>query len=372
MPITLHVPGDQSACRECADRLQALSGSVSEHARAFDDARGKSESEFLGTAGDEFRDRVSAMNRGTTQVAESVGTTAAAIRAFADELETAKNRMRQAAEIATAAGLHVQMDSGTPVFIEDPSPIIGAGDIDAGVRAAQQRAAFEAAAEMASSGRDAESNAHAVLQGVLEEASAAVRDMRAQWYWMAAGTVTGYIGTVAGEVGKWAVLADVRSGQLERFRSIAAEAARSGDPYWETTAARAVATFEPAADDAARVVAQNSRLVAGVTDNGFVRFLARPVMEEGSSAISKVGSKVPVVGVGLTGFQTAIDVANAEDGGDAALAVAKNTGGFIAGTGATALILASVAGGPATIAAVGVGALVSWGTGYAIQKIWGD
>ena len=91
-----------------------------------------------------------------------------------------------------------------------------------------------------------------------------------------------------------------------------------------------------------------------------------------SSAISKVGSKIPIVGVGLTGVQTAVDVMNAEDNGDAALVVVKNTSGFLAGTGATALILASVAGGPATIAAVGVGALVTWGTGYAIGKIWGD
>ncbi|MDH6282276.1 hypothetical protein [Prescottella agglutinans] len=372
MPIQLRVQGDQAACRECADRLQALTGGVSDHARAFEDARGKSESEFRGTAGDKFRDRVTAMNRGTSQVAESAGSAAAAIRAFADELETAKNRMRQAVDIATAAGLDVQMDLGTPVFIEDPSPIADTGDIDAGMRAAQQRAAFEAAAEMAASGRDAESQAHATLQGILAEVSAAVRDMRAQWYWMAGAAVTGYIGTAAGEVGKWSNIAEISRGQLDKFRSIAAEAVRGGDPYWETTATRAASTFESVTDDAARVVSQNSRLIGGATDNLLTRGMALPLMQEGTSTVSKIGSKVPVVGVAVLAAQTTVDVINAEDKGDAVLAVAKNSSGFIAGTGATALILASVAGGPATIAAVGVGALVSWGTGYAIQKVWGD
>ncbi|MGF7124780.1 putative T7SS-secreted protein [Rhodococcus sp. BE178] len=373
MPIPLFVPGDPAACRECADRLQALANGVTEHAGAFDDARGKSESEWVGTAGDEFRDRVAEMNRGTNQVAESAEAAAAAIRAFADDLETAANRMRQAAEIAAASGLRVQPGPGAPGVIEDPDPIaVGAGNIDAEVRYAQQCAAFDEAAEMARSSRAAESNAHAVLQGVVEQLSAAVQDMRGQWYWMATAAVTGYIGTAAAEVGKWAELADIHRGQLDKFRSIAADAVRSGDPYWETRAANAVATFESASDDAAKVITQNSRLVAGATDNVVVRALSASIMNEGTSAISKVGSKIPIVGVGLTGVQTTVDVMNAEDNGDAALVVVKNTSGFLAGTGATALILASVAGGPATIAAVGVGALVTWGTGYAIGKIWGD
>lgn len=282
MPIALTVPGDPAGCRECANRLEAVANRVVEHADAFRDAGRTSEPEWAGTAGDRFRDRLAEMDRGTNQVGDSARAAATAIRAFADNLETAVNRMRHAAQIAAAAGLRVQSDSGAPTLIEDPDPIAaGVGDI-------------------------------------------------------------------------------------------AAEAVRSGDPYWETTAAKAATTFQPAADDAARVVAQNSRLLLGATDNGVVKALSMPVMQGGASTISKVGSKIPAAGVVLTGIQTFSDVTNAEDRGDAALAVAKNTGGFVAGTAATALILASVAGGPATLAAVGVGALVSWGTGFAIQKIWGD
>lgn len=373
MPIALTVPGDPADCRECANRLEAVANRVVEHADAFRDAGRTSEPEWVGTAGDRFRDRLAEMDRGTNQVGDSARAAATAIRAFADNLETAVNRMRHAAQIAAAAGLRVQSDSGAPTLIEDPDPIVaGVGDIAAEVRFAQQCAAFDEAAEMVRSGRAAESDAHDILKGVLEQASAAVRDMRGQWYWMSAAAVTGYVGSAAAEVTSWSKVAEVRAGQLDKFRSIAAEAVRSGDPYWETTAAKAATTFQPAADDAARVVAQNSRLLLGATDNGVVKALSMPVMQGGASTISKVGSKIPAAGVVLTGIQTFSDVTNAEDRGDAALAVAKNTSGFVAGTAATALILASVAGGPATLAAVGVGALVSWGTGFAIQKIWGD
>jgi len=374
MPINVFVAGDPAACRECADGLDSLAKGVAQQSNSFVEARWKSESEWKGTAGDGFRDRVAAMNTGASDVAEKARTAAEQIRVLADGLETARSRMRQAADIADRAELHVQSDADGPTFIEDPDPVVvGAGDIDAQVRAAQQAAAFEDASRMAESGRSAESEAHAILTRALEESSAALRDMRAQWYWMVAGTITGYVGTALSEAEKWGRIAGVRAAQLDTFRSIAADAGSVGNPHWETAAARAAAAFEPAADDAARFAAQNSKLLAGATENPVVKFVSVPLTRgEGASIVSKIGAKLPGVGVVITGAQTYLDVRAADDKGDAVLAVAKDTSGFVTGTGATALILAGFAGGPATIAAVGVGALVSWGTGYAIQKMWGD
>lgn len=60
---------------------------------------------------------------------------------------------------------------------------------------------------------------------------------------------------------------------LTRFRELAAEAARLGDPYPEATAARAIRAFQGSADDAARFVAENSRLLAGLGDNLAVKLL---------------------------------------------------------------------------------------------------
>ncbi|QKT09463.1 hypothetical protein [Rhodococcus sp. W8901] len=119
-------------------------------------------------------------------------------------------------------------------------------------------------------------------------------------------------------------------------------------------------TFQPASDHAARVAAQNSKLLGGMVDSPLAKGLSAPVMESGTSVISKVSSNVPFVGV---------DVAKADDMGDATLAVGKDVGGFVAGTAATSLILASSAGGPATLVAVGTGVLVRWGVGYAMEKI---
>ncbi|WP_350246860.1 hypothetical protein RBB84_22085 [Rhodococcus sp. D-6] len=73
----------------------------------------------------------------------------------------------------------------------------------------------------------------------------------------------------------------------------------------------------------------------------------------------------------MTAAQTYDDVMNAETTGDAVKAVAKDVGGFVAGTVATELILASAAGGPVTLLAVGAGVGVAFGVGEVIEH-WDD
>ncbi len=90
-------------------------------------------------------------------------------------------------------------------------------------------------------------------------------------------------------------------------------------------------------------------------------------MSEGLPFGGKVGSKIPVAGVYFTGAQILYDLQGAEDAGDVAKVVAKDAGGFLAGTAATALLAGSVAGGPATVAAVGVGILFAYGVGELIE-----
>jgi len=80
---------------------------------------------------------------------------------------------------------------------------------------------------------------------------------------------------------------------------------------------------------------------------------------------------LPILGLALTGAQTANDVMDAETTGDAVKAVAKDIGGFVAGTVATELILASAAGGPVTLLAVGAGVGVAFGVGEVIEH-WDD
>lgn len=127
--------------------------------------------------------------------------------------------------------------------------------------------------------------------------------------------------------------------------------------------ADAIAALAQALSDL--VGAQNAALLPGSTAK-----LAGQISSVGLPIPGKIGAKIPIAGVVFTGGQIAYDLQAAEDGGDVAKIVAKDAGGFLAGSAASALVLASFAGGPATVAAVGTGVLVSYGVGELIE--WAD
>lgn len=137
------------------------------------------------------------------------------------------------------------------------------------------------------------------------------------------------------------------------------------------SALNAAQQFAPGADDAVRAAAStpNNKMLAGHADSPFFKALSAPLVPD---SVSKIGSKIPIVGAGLTVLQTGIEVSEAEDKGDAALAVGKNVAGFAAGTVVTELMLASVAGGPATVAVVVGGVFIGWGVSEAIEYFGGE
>ncbi len=370
MSLDTHVFGDPASCYACADSLATLATGVKDQLKSARDGRTESEYEFKGTAGDEFRTTLDRIIAGTTEAADEIDVVAAALRVFADELVTARARISQAETTASEAGIPVEFGTGIGEPIEvDPNSY----DVAPQVLRAKQLVAYEAAAALVAEGRGIEVAAHSRFAEALRGPTTILKDAQAQWGWPAAFTVTGFVGTAFAELAKWRPIAESRSANLARLQELAAEAARLGDPYPEATAARAVRVFQGGADDAARFAAENSRLLAGLGDNRAVQLLGRNVgdfMPDGS-ALKSLGSKVPVVGLGLTAWQTFSDVSDADNGGDAVKAVAKDVGGFVAGTIATELILASAAGGPVTLLAVGAGVGVAFGVGEVIEH-WDD
>ncbi|APE10838.1 hypothetical protein BO226_17875 [Rhodococcus sp. 2G] len=370
MSLDTRVFGDPTSCYACADSLADLATGVNDRLKSARDGRTESEFEFGSPAGDAFRTTLDRIITGTTEAADQIDVISAALRAFADGLVTARSRMSQAEATAAEAGIPVEfgVGIGDPIDI-DPNSY----DIAPQVLRAKQIAAYEASAGLVAEGRAAETAAHSALAEALRGPTTILKDAEAQWGWLLAHTVGGYIAATVAELSKWGNEAATRGATLARLRELAAEAARIGDPYPEATAARAVRAFQGGADDAARFAAENSRLLAGLGDNKFVQLFGKNVdsfLPEGS-ALSKIGSKIPVVGLALTGLQTFHDVSNADDSTEAVEAVAKNVGGFVAGTVATELILASAAGGPVTLLAVGAGVGVAFGVGEVIEH-WDD
>ncbi|WP_226435130.1 hypothetical protein [Rhodococcus yananensis] len=307
---------------------------------------------------------------GTTEAADQVDAIGTALRSFAADITTAKARMSQAESTASDAGIPVEFGTaiGDPVMI-DPNSY----DVAPQVLRARQVVAYDAAAGLVSEGRAIEAAAHGTFAEAMHGPMTILKDAKAQWGWLAAFTVTGYIGTAFAELTKWNAIAESRGANLTRLHQLAAEAARLNDPYPEATAARAVRAFQGGADDAARFAAENSRLLAGLGDNKVVQVFGGNVdsLLPNGSTFTSIGSRIPVVGAGLTIIQTGYDVYNTETTGDAVKAVAKDVGGFVAGTVATELILASAAGGPVTLLAVGAGVGVAFGVGEAIEH-WDD
>jgi len=370
MSLDTRVFGDPTSCYACADSLAALATGVNDRLKAARDGRAESEFEFRSPAGDVFRTTLDRVITGTTEAADQIDVIAVALRAFADGLATVRSRMSQAEATAAEAGIPVEfgVGIGDPIDV-DPNSY----DIAPQVLRAKQIAAYETAAGLVADGRAVETGAHNALAEAMRGPTTILKDAEAQWEWLLAHTVGGYIVTTVSELSKWSNAAATRGATLVRLRELAAEAARLGDPYPEATAARAVRAFQGGADDAARFAAENSRLLAGIGDNKFVQLFGKNVdsfLPEGS-ALSKIGSKIPVVGLALTGWQTFHDVSNADDSTETVEAVAKNVGGFVAGTVATELILASAAGGPVTLLAVGAGVGVAFGVGEVIEH-WDD
>lgn len=87
----------------------------------------------------------------------------------------------------------------------------------------------------------------------------------------------------------------------------------------------------------------------------------------------RVLGKVPYAGAVLTAGQAAWDIRHGKPADQALDSVVISTG---VGAGVTGAMLAAapiaLAGGPFTLAAVGVGAAAAWGVGYVVDNHWND
>ncbi|MEV0947130.1 hypothetical protein [Rhodococcus sp. NPDC049939] len=369
MPIYVYVDADPESCTECAVALDQLAEGADDAAREFRNARDRSEADWQYKAGDNFRTAVEKLGKATTEVADRAENLAKALRAFADEMSTVKKRMTEAAAEALEAGLWVGPDVCFPDWIAEPELLPpGVWTIDQLTKQANQIAAYQEALGMVAEAREKERLAHEDLRMAFRGTNESGEDnwldrLKGSAPWMAGGAGIGYVGTAVQEADKWGAIAQTRATQVQTFRTIAAEATTDSMRAAATNAAN---TFGTAADDAARFAAQNSRLIAGQTGSRVAQFFDAGIVPKN---VSSLGSKIPAAGLAFTGFQILSDVQGAEDAGDIAKVVAKDAGGFLAGTAATSLLLASAAGGPATLLAVGAGVLVSYGVGELIEYV---
>ncbi|MDZ7929263.1 MAG: hypothetical protein U5N21_04030 [Rhodococcus sp. (in: high G+C Gram-positive bacteria)] len=361
MTIYVYLDVDIDECRECAAALRTLVESAEGGFERFRDARDRSEDVWKSGAGDNFRDTISTLSTAAEHTADRAAALAQALESFADSMLTARGSLNRAVARAMETGIWVGPDVCNATWIGDPDPLppTGPWSIEQLTTQANQIAAYNDAVDMVIEARTTESNAHSALQAAFEDSAGWLERLRGSAPWMAAGGAISYLGTAAQQADHWGAIAQTRAAQLERFATLASEAVPNSVG---TAATRAATAFTPAADDAIRIAAQNSALLPGSVLPRVGEWAAQGLPFGG-----KIGGNIPIAGAVLTGAQTAYDLQNADSIGDITKIVAKDAGGFLAGTAATTLLLGSAAGGPATVAAVGAGILVAYGVGELIE-----
>lgn len=384
MGIDLRVAGDVDSCRATASQLRRLSEGITHGGTAFHTARSESESLWTGQAGDAFRGRLQPIGKSTDDIADHTNTAGVALDSFADDLSTVKSRMNQARGIATGAGLTVNGDNieepkapatdtgmsgatGAPAAPVTPSGSQAQGDYQ------RQQQAYRQAQQTVSDARTIEQNAHNALEPKMSAWKTMAEDAADQWYWLAANTGTGVVGTAISKADKWGQKAATRTEQAQIWRKVASELE---DPYDISRTAAQAGVYEKDVAKFQKLFKSNSKLTAGLRGYKIGDFLSLNTKElfNLGGKLGKIGERIPVIGAGLAIGQTAYDIATDKDksAGSIGKHVGSDIGGFMVGTAATEGTLAlagtvGLAGGPVTLAAVGVGIGVAYGVGEVVN-----
>ncbi len=323
-----------------------------------------------------------------------------ALQTFADDLDTVKTTMNRAREVATGGGLTV-----TPNTIQPPDP--GPGDApqspsgrasavesqahseamtthDAAVAEHKKQVrAYRDAKEIVDGARNTEGEAHRALSAAMDTVREFI-DNKSSTILSRLSDVTVGAATMHGGAKSLLKLAtDHRSAAAHHFRiynnpaaSASQRAVNAVDGMIENAKAN-VATVR--ADSMTKWMgnlantkwggATLKALTASPAD--LINAGGRHAAPAGRfvKAATPVLRNVPYVG----GLVTAAGIGNdIRTGEDVDQAVVTGVGSFAAGAATTALIAGAVAGGPATLAAVGIGAAVTWGVGELGDRYYDD
>lgn len=359
MPIDVRQDVDIDSCRSCAAALEELAAAAESCSAQFKDARDKSETVWASDAGDAFRQTLTTLVKAAEETSDRAAALALTLRVFADSMDTARQQLTKAVALAFESGLVAGPNVCDAEWIAEPKPLHPTGPWSKAqlTEYATRVDAYNVAVDIVNGARAIEADAHSALAAAVIDVDGWLDRLRGSAPWMAAGGAVSYLGTAAQQAEHWGAVAQTRAAQVGRYADLAGETVPDSV---RTAASRAATVFAPAADDAARIAAQNGALLPGQTIKSAGGVMARAL---------PFAQKIPVAGMGLTAVQTAYDLREAESAGDAAKIVAKDAGGFLAGTAASTVILASFAGGPATVVAVGAGVLVAWGVGEIIEGV---
>lgn len=344
MSIDTTIDGDPESIRTAARWLHGrLSSAVSDCGTQVFKARDASEWSWLGAAGSAFRQKMATCGTKADALAAESEHAGRSFDAYADELQTAQRGMARARDIAVSAGLQVR---GEVILGPGPVPVVGGLPTDAepaqvavhDAAVAGQQAhdkmvrAYRQAEEEAGVARDIMATAEVVLRNVLE-------DIKSKPFLLAADFVNGAV--VGG-------LASLHVSLLKGHAAwLASESAKHVEIYLGAQGGSPESQFH--------------------NEHAYRRFLeADEVGRRAASVGQRFGSKLPIVGIGLTAAGIGYDI---EHGKPPGKAVISGVGGAAAAAGLGALAGSVAAGAavgtaiPIPVAGTVVGAVVGLAVG---------
>lgn len=380
MPLDTEIKGEPESVRGTADWLRARSRGAHDTATQVYGARAMSESTWEGPAGEGFRSVMTQAGKGIDVEVGDLEETSGALDRHADDLHTARSRMRQAREIATGGGLkvdgHVIQDPGPAP--PDPAPL----PEDASARQTQ----IHNSATQAQSAHATKVKAYAEASKVVTDTSSKLNHSQSVLMKFLKGYAekapfniadisTSLAGAVAGRTSSYRAAARAMDPGIERAARYAKNwkvnpfaQARADALEIERRLAKQAELNKAVATRTARMVDKlpngvKSTLTANVGDSLVKRAddIASPLLRNSA----RVLGKVPVVGLGITALGVGYDISQGRDPGKA---IASGASSFVAGSLATAAVAA--AGGPVGWG-VAAGALVGAGVGFVVSE-WGD
>ncbi len=383
MPLNLKVDGEPESIRASAQWLSTVEGKIHTAGTQAHQVRSESETVWPSEAGESFRGGMSQLAPKVDDVATDHADMCRELNRHADELSTAKKRLADARDHAVQAGLQIHGDeilepgpepiSPAPLPSDKPATPEQEKAHAAGTQAqsafAQKVRAYQECSQTVDDARKKENSSLGVLNrflsGLAEKSPFNVADV-----------MTGLAGAVSARTSSFRAAATeiASSGKLEsagrlmhspnlglqhQTRAAAIHATHSVNMAESNRQATATKTaqYVDKLSPRTKAVLQaglNGKINPAQVGNKFLR------------GATKVGSKLPVIGLGIAGLGVGYDVGVA--GKDPTTSIASNVGGWATGAGASALVLA--AGGPVGWA-VGIGAVASIGVGFAVEE-WGD
>ncbi len=332
MAINTKIHGNPESIRQAAGWFRGtLAEGIHGCTSQIYSARGNTEAEWRGEAGEAFRAKMTGGGGKADELGNHADEAGRSFESCADDLHTAQKHMERARGIAGRAGLEMTeteiLDPPPAPASPEPLPSDGsatpelAASHDSAVQAQEQHAnqvaAYAAAKEEADLGRElwdaAKTTASGVWTSLTEKAAFTATDL-----------VNGVTGATAGAVAKVmreqsAWLREMGEQHMNHFR------AASADPAGARMSAQAADDAFRASDDAARA---------------------------GGGVARTLGRALPVVGLGITAASVGYDVENGKPPGKAVVS-------GLAGFGSSVAVGAAIGGPVGAVVGAGVGVIAS-------------